>query len=132
MTTFSQRIRELRKRNNISQGELGSLLNQTKQNISSWENGNSMPRADIIIVLANQFSVSADYLLGLTDEPTPAAQRQQERKLIQKNQLVDIIDYGEPLDDKDLELLRLRADSALTERITELFRELFQGERNTD
>ena len=132
MEIFITRLKKCRAEVDVSQAALAKKLGVSTSTLGNYESGIRKPDLEMLVNIANFFNVSTDYLLGLTNDPTPAAQRQQERKLIQKNQLVDIIDYGEPLDDKDLELLRLRADSALTERITELFRELFQGERNTD
>jgi len=39
--------------------------------IDGWKNKGSMPRADILAKLASELQVSADYLLGLSDDPAP-------------------------------------------------------------
>lgn len=67
---FSERIKELRKSLRINQVEFGHRLNVTKQCISNWENGNIQPSIDMLIKIAETFSVSADYLLGLTNNCT--------------------------------------------------------------
>lgn len=67
---FSERIKELRKSLGINQVEFGHRLNVTKQCISNWENGNIQPSIDMLIKIAETFSVSADYLLGLTNNCT--------------------------------------------------------------
>lgn len=41
------------------------MLGVTKQSISNWENNNIQPSIDMLICLAQFFSVSTDYLLGL-------------------------------------------------------------------
>ena len=66
---FDERIRELRHSLGINQVEFGKRLNVTKQCISNWENNNIMPSIDMLIRISKTFSVSADYLLGLTDDP---------------------------------------------------------------
>lgn len=61
---LGKRIRELRKANRLSQVSLAAKLGVSKQSISNWENGNILPSIDILIRLADVFSVSTDYLLG--------------------------------------------------------------------
>jgi len=42
-------------------------LNVTKQSVSNWENNNILPSIDMLINISKKFSVSADYLLGLSE-----------------------------------------------------------------
>ena len=67
---FDERIKELRHSLGINQVEFGKRLNVTKQCISNWENNNIMPSIDMVIRISNTFSVSADYLLGLSSQQT--------------------------------------------------------------
>lgn len=67
---FDERIKELRKSLGINQVEFGRKLNVTKQCVSNWENGNIMPSIDMLIKIARTFSVSSDYLLGLSSQCT--------------------------------------------------------------
>jgi len=62
---LNQRIRLLRQARGISQVELAKQLGVTKQSISNWENDNIQPSIDMLKQLAQVFSVSTDYLLGL-------------------------------------------------------------------
>lgn len=62
---FGEKIRSLRKSYGLSQSELSRRLNVTKQAVSNWENNNILPSIDMLIRIANFFSVSSDYLLGL-------------------------------------------------------------------
>ncbi len=64
---FSDRIKELRLSLGINQVEFGKRISVTKQCVSNWENGNIQPSIDMLVKIATTFSVSADYLLGLSD-----------------------------------------------------------------
>ncbi len=57
-------IHELRKSRNISQIDLARALNVSKQSVSNWENNNILPSIEMLIRIAQFFSVSTDYLLG--------------------------------------------------------------------
>ena len=67
---FDKRIKELRQSLGINQVEFGRRINVSKQCVCNWENGNIQPSIDMLIRIANTFSISADYLLGLSDTPT--------------------------------------------------------------
>ena len=69
MNTIGERIYNLRKQHNMSQGELADELDVSRQTISKWENGSSIPETDKIIRLCEIFSVSSDYILrGFTEK----------------------------------------------------------------
>lgn len=67
---FDERIKELRNSLGMNQVQFGRKLFVTKQCISNWENGNIQPSIDMIIKICTTFSVSADYILGLSAECT--------------------------------------------------------------
>lgn len=64
---LSERIRSLRLSKGISQVELADKLGVTKQSVSNRENDNIQPSIEMLIKIANEFSVSTDYLLSLDD-----------------------------------------------------------------
>ncbi len=64
---FSQRLKELRKEKNLTQVELGSILNYGYTTIANYENGRNHPSLKDIIRIANIFDVSVDYLIGNSD-----------------------------------------------------------------
>ena len=75
---------ELRKKNGWSQEELAEKLNISRQSVSKWEGGASIPDLDKIIKLSALFSVSTDYLLkdeleeaDFTKEPDAVADVEQ-------------------------------------------------------
>ena len=61
---LSQRIRELRVAQGYSQVTLAKRLGVSKQAVSNWENDNIQPSIEMLLRLAQLFSVSTDYLLG--------------------------------------------------------------------
>lgn len=64
---FGDRIKTLRKSQNINQVQLAQKLDVSKQTVSNWENNNILPSIEMLIKIANYFSVSTDYLLELDD-----------------------------------------------------------------
>lgn len=64
---LGNRIKELREVRHFSQVELAEAMHVSKQSISNWENGNILPSVEMVVKLAEFFSVSTDYLLGLDD-----------------------------------------------------------------
>ncbi len=67
MKMYYKRIRELREDNDILQKDIAKLLNTTQQHYSRIENGSTEITADRIITLAKFYKVTADYILGLSD-----------------------------------------------------------------
>lgn len=63
------RIKELRKSKNISQLKLGIDLNMSQNTISRYETGEREPGISELIMIADYFGVSVDYLLGRTNNP---------------------------------------------------------------
>lgn len=63
--TLNENIKHLRLTRNLSQVDLAKSLGVTKQSVSNWENNNIQPSIDMLIRLAQFFSVSTDCLLGL-------------------------------------------------------------------
>ena len=57
------RIKELRKRQNVTQEQLAETLGLTNQAISRWESENGYPDIEYIMPIATFFKVTANYLL---------------------------------------------------------------------
>ena len=67
---LSTKIKELRLGHGLNQVELGKKLSVTKQTISNWENDNIQPSIDMLVKIADYFSVSTDYLLERDNKAT--------------------------------------------------------------
>ena len=65
--SMGQIIKDLRKKNKLTQEELAERLGVTYQAISKWENGTGMPDISQIVPLASIFGVSTDVLFGVAD-----------------------------------------------------------------
>lgn len=66
---FAERLKDLRTEKELSQAELSKKLNGkiTKSAISRWELKKRVPNLDAVIMLADFFDVSIDYLAGRID-----------------------------------------------------------------
>ena len=64
---FSEQLLALRVDANLSRWELSKKLNVSVRLISYWENGQRECSFDMLIKIADLFSVSIDYLLGRED-----------------------------------------------------------------
>lgn len=60
---FAEKIYHLRTQHKYSQEMLAEKLNVSRQAISKWESGATLPETDKLIALSNFFGVSIDYLL---------------------------------------------------------------------
>ncbi len=60
---FSKKLYELRKMKGMSQEELGSKLNVSRQTISKWELGESTPELEKLISISDYFEISMDELV---------------------------------------------------------------------
>lgn len=67
---FGLRVFELRKKAGLSQAQLGEKLGLSHKAVSTIESGTRGTSIDKLVELAYVFHVSADYLLGITDDPT--------------------------------------------------------------
>lgn len=72
---FGQRIMEQRKAHQETQTDLAELLGVWKSHISEIEHGNRTTSAEKIALICEHYHISADYLLGLTDDPGPGKQK---------------------------------------------------------
>lgn len=69
--SFPENLYKLRKKNGLSQEELADKLNVSRQSISKWELGTSLPETEKLIAISKFFNVSLDYLISdeeLTDD----------------------------------------------------------------
>lgn len=70
MDILSRRIRDLRIDRDMKQGELGAALGITQNMVSNYENGREPP-LETVLLYAEYFDVSLEYLVGLTNERKP-------------------------------------------------------------
>ena len=61
--TLGEKITHLRVVNNMSQEELAKALNVTRQSISKWESGETLPQIDKVKEICDLFKITADELI---------------------------------------------------------------------
>lgn len=116
---FFDRIEELRKAHNLSQGKLEELLGFSNGSINKWKT--SVPKADRLQKIADYFGVTIDYLMtGSTKEWEPTITEKDEKDI--KKKLDDLINQlstdtglmydGEPMDEESLDAVRAALEVA--------------------
>lgn len=63
------RMRDLREDHDLTQQQVSDRIGITQRKYSYIETGTQQLTADILILLANLYNVSVDYILGQTDNP---------------------------------------------------------------
>ena len=71
MDNYYPRLRDLREDNDYSQQYVADYLNMKQPQYNRYERGLRDIPTDILIRLAHLYKTSTDYILGLTDNPTP-------------------------------------------------------------
>jgi transcriptional regulator with XRE-family HTH domain len=69
MPSFGERIKYLRDINSIMQKDLAQEMGITTRALKYYEDDEREPNLKTIRFLCKYFNVSADYLLGLSDDP---------------------------------------------------------------
>ena len=64
---FSERLSQLRKSKGLSMLQLGEILGVSDEAIRLMERGKRSPSFEVLLSVAEFFSVSVDYLVGLSD-----------------------------------------------------------------
>ena len=73
-----ERIYSIRQEHHDSQEEFAEKLGVSERVVQSWENGASVPDTDVIVKIAKTFHVSADWLMGLSEQRTVEESRLRE------------------------------------------------------
>ena len=83
---INENIKYYRKRKGISQEEMAVKLHVVRQTVSKWENGISIPDADVLIHIADLLEVSVYQLLDLNE--TSLKEESLSKELERLNQLL--------------------------------------------
>lgn len=65
--TFGQKLKKIRKENNLTQEQLADMIFVTRTAISKWETDNGYPSIDSLKAISNLFSISIDDLISDAD-----------------------------------------------------------------
>ena len=90
--TFGEKIRQLRKRKKLTQGQLAQLIGTHESHIGRYEKDQSSPTAAMIKNLAVTFEVSTDYLLFDEKKEEMASVKISDTELLAQFQEIDKMD----------------------------------------
>ncbi|MBR5144642.1 MAG: helix-turn-helix transcriptional regulator [Clostridia bacterium] len=65
------RIRDLREDRDLTQKEIANYLHIKQNTYSQYENGQRQLPIEFLVLLAKYYNTSTDYILELTNNPTP-------------------------------------------------------------
>jgi len=68
---FHLRIKNLRKNRYLTQKQVFTAIDMAERNYQALEYGTIKPSYDTIVKLCKYYNISADFLLGLSDDPRP-------------------------------------------------------------
>lgn len=74
---LAEKIYTLRKQRGLSQEQMAEALGVSRQAVSKWESGQSVPEAEKLVAISHLFAVTTDYLLLEDDSPLPAPAREE-------------------------------------------------------
>ena len=68
MADYRERLRSIREDLDLTQAELGKLLNKSQQGYNHIEVGRAELKIDDLVKLCKFYNLSADYIIGLIDK----------------------------------------------------------------
>ena len=68
MADYRERLRALREDHDLTQTELGKLLNKSQQGYSHIETGRAELKIDDLVKICKFYNLSADYIIGLINK----------------------------------------------------------------
>ena len=69
MRRHENRLRDLREDRDLTQKEVGVIINKSQQGYSHIEDGRAELKIDDLILLCKFYNVTADYFIGISDKP---------------------------------------------------------------
>ena len=69
VVNYRERIKNVREDRDLTQAQVGRVLNKSQQGYNHIETGRAELKIDDLVRLCRYYDLSADYLVGLTDKP---------------------------------------------------------------
>lgn len=66
---YRERIKNVREDRDLTQVQIGKILNKSQQGYNHIETGRAELKIDDLVLLCKYYNLSADYLIGLIDKP---------------------------------------------------------------
>ena len=90
LLTIEERIQELRKGKGLSQEQIADVLGVSRQAVSKWESGQSLPEIEKLLSMSELFGVTIDYILK---GETPPVQDDKRRAARVGSQVVSAVAF---------------------------------------
>ena len=68
---YRERLRQIREDRDLTQAEIGKLLDKSQQGYNHIETGRAELKMEDLAKLCRFYNLSADYIVGLIDKPRP-------------------------------------------------------------
>lgn len=65
---FSKRLKALKEERDMTLEDIADIIGTSRQSVVYYTMGDRLPGVPLLISMAEMFSVSVDYLLGVSDE----------------------------------------------------------------
>ena len=108
---FAERLKSLRKEQNLTQQKIAEKLNISRGSYAQWEAQRTQPSSKSLETLADFFNVSTDYLLGNTDNKNSTKFEDDLEESLNTAKAFS----GKPISEHDREVMR--------EILTEMFKD---------
>lgn len=106
---FPKRLKDIRRQKNISQNELGKMIDLHYSHIGRYERGQSVPSTETLYKLANALGVTMDWLLeGET--------RKMAESKLEDKELLFLFQQVEQLPDDDKTVIKKLIDAFITKK----------------
>ena len=69
MYHFGERLRQIRTERGLTQKQFAEKIGSTERGVQHYERGDREPAFKVILSILDNVDVSADYLLGRSDDP---------------------------------------------------------------
>ena len=73
---YRKKLREIREDRDLTQAKLGEILGKSQQGYNHIEAGRAELKIDDLVTLCKFYDLSADYIIGLVNEPKSYKNRQ--------------------------------------------------------
>lgn len=124
---IGKRLREMRKKRGLRLQEMADKLGVAKSTYAGYESGYRQPDLDVLAQIAEILKTSADYLLGLTDNPYP---KEPTRNIIELLKEEDLHLDGIPLTDEELKPVRELLELVVRHRLPKVIQEEKEKEKS--
>lgn len=117
VSIYKSRLICARKEKGLSQKQMADLLHVQRTTYSTWEQESktSYPNIEALFRICRLLDISADYLVGLSDDPCPASVFRLKSASIPRDPYADLTPASSAILDKVAKALREQEDADLQE-----------------